>query len=69
MSNTWKEVIVTPHLLASNKKIPKGAKGVKCSKCSKVTPIGQKTIRHRRVGKNGVSTKYYCKECFDSLWI
>lgn len=71
----WKEVIVTPHLLASNKNIPKGAKGVQCSKvgCGKFLPLGTKTFRHRRSGGHkgcgGVLTKYYCKECFDSLWI
>lgn len=67
---TWKEIVVTPHLLASNKNVPKGAKGVICSKlgCGKFLPIGTKVIRHRR-NATIVSTKYYCKECFDGLWI
>ncbi len=66
---TWKEVTITPHLLASNKNVPKGAKGVSCCKCNKFMPIGAKAIRHRKINDNGVSTRYYCKGCYDSLWI
>ena len=69
MAKTWKEVVITPHLLGSNKNVPKDAKGVKCSKCLKFIKIGEKAMRHRRSNNAGVSTKYYCVECFEGLWI
>ena len=69
MSKTWKEVIITPHLLGSNKNVPKGAKGVNCNKCGKFIPKGEKAIRRRRSNRAGVATKYYCFECYNGLWI
>lgn len=66
-NSAWKEVVVTPHLLGSNKALPKGATGVRCKKCKAFHGIGKKVMRHRKA--NSSSTDYYCLECYDSLWI